>query len=128
MKTALNQPVMVEKGYILKVDLEYLEDLHDEYNAYPIALKRLKVDNAWMLDYQQILLKQMYGSASHEVKKLIPNLRDKARYVLHYRNLQLYLQLGMCLKKDPQSAPLRSKANDEALHPENHRTPEEDKV
>ena len=29
------------------------------------------------------------------VKKLIPNLRDKTKYVLHYRNLQLYLSLGM---------------------------------
>ena len=29
----------------------------------------------------------------------MPNLRDKTRYVLHYRNLQLYLQLGMRLKK-----------------------------
>ena len=29
--------------------------------------------------------------------KLIPNLRDKTNYVLHYRNLQLYLPLGMKL-------------------------------
>ena len=29
----------------------------------------------------------------------MPNLRDKTRHVLHYRNLQLYLQLGMRLKK-----------------------------
>ena len=36
---------------------------------------------------------------SHEVEKLVPNLRGKTHYVLHYRNLQLYLQLGMRLKK-----------------------------
>ena len=29
----------------------------------------------------------------------MPNLGDKTRYILHYRNLQLYLQLGMPLKK-----------------------------
>ena len=29
--------------------------------------------------------------------KLIPNIRDKTNYVLHYRNLQLYLPLGMKL-------------------------------
>ena len=28
-----------------------------------------------------------------------PNLMDKTKYVLHYRNLQLYLSLGMKLKK-----------------------------
>ena len=34
-----------------------------------------------------------------DVKKLIPNLGNKAKYVLHYRNLQLYLSLGMKLTK-----------------------------
>ena len=41
----------------------------------------------------------MYGGTSNEVEKLVPNLFDKTRYVLHYRILQLYLQLGMRLKK-----------------------------
>ena len=34
-----------------------------------------------------------------DVKKLIPNLGDKTNYVLHYRNLQFYLFLGMKLTK-----------------------------
>ena len=33
------------------------------------------------------------------LKKLIPNLGDKTNYVLHYRNLQLYLSLGIKLTK-----------------------------
>ena len=32
-----------------------------------------------------------------DVKKLIPNLGNKTNYVVHYRNLQLYLSLGMIL-------------------------------
>ena len=34
-----------------------------------------------------------------DVKKLIPNLGSKTKCVLHYRNLQLYLALGMKLTK-----------------------------
>ena len=34
-----------------------------------------------------------------DVEKLIPNLGNKTNYVLHYRNLQLYLSLGMKLAK-----------------------------
>ena len=34
-----------------------------------------------------------------DVKKLIPNLGNKSNYVLHYRNRQLYLSLGMKLAK-----------------------------
>ena len=33
------------------------------------------------------------------VSKLIPTIRDKKEYVLHYRNLQLYLDLGLKIKK-----------------------------
>ena len=31
--------------------------------------------------------------------KLIPNLGNKTNYLLHYKNLQLYLSLGMKLTK-----------------------------
>ena len=33
------------------------------------------------------------------VNKLVPNLRSKSKYVVHYRNLQLYLSLGMKLSR-----------------------------
>ena len=33
------------------------------------------------------------------LKKLIPKLGNKTNYVLHYRNLHLYLSLGMKLTK-----------------------------
>ena len=32
-------------------------------------------------------------------KKLVHNYFDKEKYVLHYENLQLYLRLGLKLKK-----------------------------
>ena len=34
-----------------------------------------------------------------DVKKIIPSLGDEINYVLHYRNLRLYLFLGMKLTK-----------------------------
>ena len=40
-----------------------------------------------------------YGIKLGDVMKLIPNLGDKTNYVLHCRNLQLYLSLGMILTK-----------------------------
>ena len=63
----------------------------------------LQVKKEWMSDYQKNLIKDMYGGFSKydglRVEKLVPNLFDKTRYVLHHRNLQLYLQLGIRLKK-----------------------------
>ena len=53
------------------------------------------VQKKWMSDYQHNLLG--VGAALTEVEKLVPNLRNKDCYVLHYRNLQLYMFLGMHL-------------------------------
>ena len=33
------------------------------------------------------------------LKKLLSNFFDKEMYVLHYENIQLYLRLGLKLKK-----------------------------
>ena len=45
----------------------------------------------------QIIVKKLnkYGIKVGDVKKLISNLGDKTNYVVHCRNLQLYLSLGM---------------------------------
>ena len=40
-----------------------------------------------------------YGIKIGGVNKLIPNLGNKNKFVPHYRNLQLYLSLGMKLNE-----------------------------
>ena len=40
-----------------------------------------------------------YGITVGNVKKLIPNLGNRTNYLLHYKNLQLYLSLGMKMTK-----------------------------
>ena len=84
-----------DKGYILEVDLEYPHELHDTHNAYPLAPEMIKVKDEWLSEYQ----KKVRLNKSSEVAKLVPNLRDKERYIIHYRNLQLYVSLGMKLTK-----------------------------
>ena len=64
---------------ILEVDLEYPEELHDLHNDYPLCPERVECDKG--------------------IKKLIPNLRDKNNYVVHYKTLMQYLSLGIKLKK-----------------------------
>ncbi|KAK3753831.1 hypothetical protein RRG08_006222 [Elysia crispata] len=95
--TIQDQPADGPEDFILEVDLEYPQELHDRHNAYPLAPERMVVQKEWMSEYQHGLLGK--GMASAEVEKLVPNLRDKNHDVLHHRNLQLYLGLGMKLKK-----------------------------
>ena len=87
-----------KKGLILEVDLEYPQELHDIHNDYPVAPEKLKVSNNVLSGYCKKIAEK-YNISIGLVSKLIPMLRDKKQYVLHYRNLQLYLDLGLTIKK-----------------------------
>ena len=63
---------------ILEVDIEYPENLHDLHNDYPLCPEKVKCKNG--------------------VEKLIPNLRNKKKYVLHYKNLIQCLDMGLKIK------------------------------
>ena len=87
-----------KKGLILEVDLEYPQELHDLHNDYPLGPEKVKVTEDMLSDYCKKIQKK-FNISSGLVHKLIPTLCDKEKYVLHYRNLQLYLNLGLKLKK-----------------------------
>ena len=86
------------KGLILEVDLEYPPELHHLHNDYPLAPEKMVVREEMLSDYSREILGRE-GMIIGKVGKLIPNLRDKKEYVLHCRNLQLYLKLGLKLTK-----------------------------
>ena len=76
-----------KKGYILEVDLEYPRELHEKYNAYPLAPEKKPVKKEWFLPYQKRKLENLSHSPL-QTKKLMLTLQDKEKYVVHYRNLQ----------------------------------------
>ena len=54
------------KGNLLEVDVKYPKELHDSHNDLPFMCKKLKING---------------------VEKLVPNLFDKKKYVVHIRAL-----------------------------------------
>ena len=87
-----------DTGYFLEVDLDYPDKLHELHNDYPLAPEKLAVSND-MLSAYCIKVPDKYDIKVGDVKKLIPNLGNKNKYVVHYKNLQWYLSLGMKLTK-----------------------------
>ena len=51
-----------------------------------------------MSDYSKKIA-DVYEIKVGDVKKLVRNLGNKTKYIVHYKNLQLYLSLGMKLTK-----------------------------
>ena len=87
-----------KKGLILEVDLEYPEELHDLHNDYPLAAEKIKVEKEMFSEYCKSIADK-YGISTGLASTLIPTLGKKEKYVLHYRNLQLYIDLGLKVTK-----------------------------
>ena len=67
-----------DKGYIIEVDDKYPRKIHDLHSDLPFLPKRMKIDKC---------------------KKLVCNLRNKKKYVVHGRSLKQALNHGLKLKK-----------------------------
>ena len=85
-------------GYILEVDFKYPSTLHDLHNDYPLAPDKLEISQNMLSNYCFNIASE-YGIKTGGVNKLVLNLGNKSKYVVHYKNLQLYLSLGMKLSK-----------------------------
>ena len=62
------------------------------------VLKEIEISSNMLSSYCKGIADQ-YGIKIGGVKKLIPYLGDKVKYVVHYKNLEYYLSLGMKLIK-----------------------------
>ena len=87
-----------DTGYFLEVDLKHPDELHELHNDYPLVPEKLAVTNDMLSKYCKEIADK-YDIKVGDVKKLIPNLGNRAKYIVHYRNLQLYLSLGIKLTK-----------------------------
>ena len=66
------------KGYIFEVDVRYLKKLHDLHSDFPFLPERMEISKC---------------------KKLVYNLFNKKKYVIHVNSLKRALNHGLKLKK-----------------------------
>ena len=81
-------------GYVIECDLIYPPEIHDLHNEYPLAPESLVVTEDMLSPFCHL-----FGQKHVDCRKLVPNLRDKKKYVVDYRNLKFYLDNGLKLGK-----------------------------
>jgi hypothetical protein len=87
-----NVPNDSETGFVVECDLEYPSELHETHNDYPLAPEHVMVTEAMLSPFCKSM------NVKHaSTEKLIGDLHPKIKYKTHYRNLKLYLSLGMKL-------------------------------
>ena len=97
-----------EYGAIFEIDYVIPEDKHDKFANYPIAPERKQIHGHMLSEYQKSILREQFavnhltdGEVEEKIQtytsseKLILDLKPKQKYIVHYKTLQLYVQLGM---------------------------------
>ena len=95
-------PIDYPQGFILEADLVCPPEKHSDFASLPplpyhktITFNDLSPHSQKM--FQKIKTKQELKQ--YKSKKLVTDVTDKIKYVLHYRTLQMYLKMGLKLKR-----------------------------
>lgn len=107
----MNIPIDGSMGYVLEVDLQYPDELHDLHSDLPLAPEHMTVEDDQLSPYTKALYHNLHYLHEKDdnsetpslhrprTRKLVPNLFQKDRYIVHIRNLQMYLNLGLRVLK-----------------------------
>ena len=98
------------KGCVFEVHLEYPKELRELHNDYRLAPDKIEIKREMLSDYR-LKIADHYNIPIGNVKKIVPNLFNKEKYVIHYENLKLYSRLGIISmhKKEKKEKKMRTK-------------------
>jgi hypothetical protein len=86
-------------GAFLEVDCYFPDDTHDALSDYPPMPVPREVLREELSPYQNALIEDTMGGRYAPCRKLVPDLKPRVNYVVHYRVLAYALKLGIRLTK-----------------------------
>ena len=86
-------------GYVLEVDLLYPPELFEKHSDFPLAPENIEINYNHLSPYSQKALRDLDNKKVYKDRKLVGTFHTRHNYVIHFKNLKLYLELGMKLVK-----------------------------
>ena len=87
-----------EVGCIMQCSLEYPVALHNYHSDYSLAPVKKSMPYGMLSPIAKIVCDKHKLKRTTNIEKLLATVEDKDFYILHYRNLQLYVSLGLWVK------------------------------
>ena len=88
-----------EVGCIIQCSLEYPVALYDYHSDYPLAPVKKSIPYGMLSPVTIMICDKHKLKRMTNVDKLLATVEGKDFYILHCRNLQLYVSLGLRVKK-----------------------------
>ena len=85
--------------YIVELDLDYPEELRNSHSDFWLAPTREASKLEWLGEYQEELREKLGMRLVSKTKKFSQTLFNKEHYTLHYITVELYVSLGLKVKK-----------------------------
>jgi len=92
---ALRTKADSRRGLYLGVNSHFPYKTHDYLSDLPPAVENIAIGKDWLSPYNAELVEDIDEGRFAKTEKLIPHLGKRNYYVIHYRELQYYVKLGM---------------------------------
>ena len=98
LQDILNTDIDSNIGYILEVEREYPDNFHDQQKNFPLAPRKENTEEKFRNEFQLNLLEKI-GFKKMNHQKLMQTPNNKSNQTVHYLNLNIYMELGLIVKK-----------------------------
>src|SRR5271156_5561519 len=93
-------------GYLLEVDLEYPQEIHNITQHFPLAAENRSITHDMLTpemvlqhDQLNLIRGRKQNSEMAKCTKLVGTCYNKVQYVVHFKILQFYLEMGLKITK-----------------------------
>src|SRR5258708_5178513 len=95
-----------DTGYLLEVDLEYPQEIHDKTRWFPLAAENLDITHDMITEEMKLQYRELNRARGNyrdsqmpTCHKLVGTCLNKMNYVVHFKILKFYLNQGLRILK-----------------------------